>query len=383
MLGSTKSTVRGHVENLRITTITGAPRVVTVVFWLIFIPLLLIGLAAGVELACRVSFRILSWRWVFQEDPNHPPNVFVRHPYLVAVGATGRQPTGVVHNSLDFRSKEISTPKKPGVKRIITLGGSTTYGTFVPDGATWSEVLQKELGAGYEVMNWGIPGYTTVENLTETALLLSDAQPDIAIYYEGWNDARVQHIKDLQGDYSNFHPRSLYITMGFGPAFNPEKSATAFFIKQRLFSNPQADPLGQFHIEPSATALTAEVDARPIQLYQRNLRSIAAIDRSMKIQPIFVPQVMNYSQLTSNEPYGWLPYVRDRDLRSVIQAYNEAMGKVATEIDVPFVETVLHEDFPNREFGDNGHFNEDGSAHFARRVRRVLAQFIKTTAAAQ
>ena len=33
--------------------------------------------------------------------------------------------------------------------------------------------------------------------MIQTALLFSDVQPDIAVYYLGWNDARVQHVKAL------------------------------------------------------------------------------------------------------------------------------------------------------------------------------------------
>jgi hypothetical protein len=267
------------------------------------------------------------------------------------------------------------TPKKPGVKRIVALGGSSTYGTSVPDGQTWPDLLQRELGDGYEVINLGMPGYTTVENLIETAFIVSDLEADIALYYEGWNDARVLHIKNLRGDYSNYHPRHLYTSLGFGPIWEPELSATAFFLKRIVFANPHADPLGQFNIEPNATAFTDQIETRAIQLYRRNLRSIAAIARSMKVVPVFVPQVLNYESLTSDVPYGWLPYVRDRDLRKVLSEYNQAMQSVASELAVPYVQGVLEENFKDADFVDNGHFNWQGSAHFA----RVLAHFIRTT----
>jgi lysophospholipase L1-like esterase len=318
---------------------------------------------------------MLTGRWVFEPDPHQPPNVFRRHPYLVGVGTPGLQANGAFHNSLGFRVKENLGPKRPGIKRIVTLGGSTTYTTLIADGFTWPEKLQKELGDGYEVINMGMPGYTTVENLIETAFLISDLEPDIALYYEGWNDARVLHVKNLLGDYSNVHARSLYTYLGFGPSRKLEQSATVYFIKQVLFPSPYIDPLGQFYIEPDATAFTDTIDPRAIQLYQRNLRSIAAIARSLKIAPVFVPQVLNYEQLTGEGAYGWLPYVRDKDLKSVMSSYNRAMQDVASELRVPFVGAVLQEKFENQDFIDNGHFNQKGSAHFA----QVLAQFIKET----
>jgi hypothetical protein len=45
--------------------------------------------------------------------------------------------------------------------------------------------LEKELGPGYEVINLGVPGYSTVENLIQTALILPSLNPDVAIFLCG------------------------------------------------------------------------------------------------------------------------------------------------------------------------------------------------------
>src|SRR3989338_3463081 len=96
---------------------------------------------------------------------------FVQHPYLsYALTKNYVSKDGLnKHNSLGIRGEEITMPKPEGVFRIITLGGSTTYGSAVED---WREAypaqMEKALKENYgyknaEVINGGAGGYTSAE----------------------------------------------------------------------------------------------------------------------------------------------------------------------------------------------------------------------------
>src|SRR6202043_2312756 len=68
----------------------------------------------------------------------------------------------VTNNSLGFRSPERTFAKPPGVRRVITLGGSTTWDGPTND-QTWPAILERELNQEYagtghrvEVINMGI-----------------------------------------------------------------------------------------------------------------------------------------------------------------------------------------------------------------------------------
>src|SRR5262249_16897291 len=167
-------------------------------------------------------------------DPSYTRVMFARHPYLVGTPLPNidetQRGTHLVHNGYGIRGEKFDLQKKPGIKRIVTLGGSSTYCVRVSQGDTWPELLARDLGGGYEVLNLGVPGYSTAENLIQTALVLSDLSPDIAIYYEGWNDVRDMHIKDLKPDYSNFHPRSQYHFLGFGNEGAPHALASIYYF---------------------------------------------------------------------------------------------------------------------------------------------------------
>lgn len=97
-------------------------------------------------------------------------------------------------NSLGFRGPEVSVDKKPGVLRIVCLGGSTTFdigsiGTARP----WPEVMEAELRQrlgtqSIEVLNLGIPGSTSLDSLIDLQIRVLDLKPDLLIVYQGHND---------------------------------------------------------------------------------------------------------------------------------------------------------------------------------------------------
>ncbi len=91
----------------------------------------------------------------------------------------------ITTNSLGLRNKEISFDKQPGIKRILILGDSYTFGVYVEDDETFSarlESLLQEDGYKVEVINAGYAcGWETDE---QYAWLLNEGlklNPDIVI----------------------------------------------------------------------------------------------------------------------------------------------------------------------------------------------------------
>lgn len=109
------------------------------------------------------------------------------------------------------------------------------------------------------------------------------------------------------------------------------------------------------------------------ELARNTSRFIVEVGRQQGVEPVFVPQILNCPVLTSDRPYGWLPFVRDRDLKTVMAAHNAAMAKVAREENVLFVEDVLKPDYGAADFVDNGHFSPSGHEKFARALAPKLA----------
>lgn len=77
-------------------------------------------------------------------------------------------------------------PPRDGRTRVLVLGDSCSR--LSVRGLPYSAALQSRLGAGYEVLNASVPGYSSHQGLAWLRLQLLDARPDVTIIYFGWND---------------------------------------------------------------------------------------------------------------------------------------------------------------------------------------------------
>ena len=120
--------------------------------------------------------------------------LLVRHERLGSLpraGMHGRTTFGgherivhIVTNSLGLRTPEIG-PKPAGVRRVLALGDSFTFGHAVEAAETWPAVLQELLnargGPRYEVVNAGVGGYGTGQQLLLFDELQARVQPDLVV----------------------------------------------------------------------------------------------------------------------------------------------------------------------------------------------------------
>ena len=94
-------------------------------------------------------------------------------------------------NALGFRGNEIGLEKAPGVRRILSLGESTTYGDGVDWTATYSQRLDdllRERGVAAQVINGGVRAWSTVQSVKFVDLEASRLQPDVVLFYHELND---------------------------------------------------------------------------------------------------------------------------------------------------------------------------------------------------
>jgi lysophospholipase L1-like esterase len=86
-------------------------------------------------------------------------------------------------------------PPDPQALNILVFGGSTTFGTGLPDYQTIPaalETLLHEQGcpATMRVYNFGVPGHTSFEERARFEQLLArDTAPQVAVFVDGLNDA--------------------------------------------------------------------------------------------------------------------------------------------------------------------------------------------------
>jgi lysophospholipase L1-like esterase len=106
----------------------------------------------------------------------------------------------VVTNALGLRSPPTGA-KQPGEYRILSLGESTTFGSGVAGGETYTARLADELakrgaGQGVTAINAGVPAYTSFQSLRYLEVRGLALEPDLILVYHEVNDYLPSSVRD-------------------------------------------------------------------------------------------------------------------------------------------------------------------------------------------
>lgn len=108
-------------------------------------------------------------------------------------------------NKYGFRGNDFSTPKKPNTFRIFAIGESSTFGWKGVNShmQAWPAQLEKKLQTAHptkkiEIINAGVPGYTSVEQRVNYMLRISQLEPDALLIYHGNNDIDWSWVPNIK-----------------------------------------------------------------------------------------------------------------------------------------------------------------------------------------
>ena len=140
------------------------------------------------ELADNTTGWILETTSFFEVEVEHITKDHDEHPELYSMNSEG------------FRGSEFIKNKPDDTYRIITVGGSTTFGSGVTNENTWPKILEKKLqniskGKNIEVINAGIPA---AASFIESKLIkekLIHFKPDLIIIFDGNNDTACKMVE--------------------------------------------------------------------------------------------------------------------------------------------------------------------------------------------
>lgn len=204
-------------------------------------PRLFTCLAVALALAAieSVSGLVLGWRGElhdqlafhpflnsFRSTPVSTPHqwlmydpflLFRNRPGAVMKGGIRINAAGYIDNGTSFPDLAATPPADR--RRVLVLGGSTVAGWGASGNAgTLPAALGRELGPGYEVINGGVAGYFSFQELM---FYLADGQnlaPDVVVFYDGWNDFTHRcliggYLDEWQRDraWPNDHQYALYL----------------------------------------------------------------------------------------------------------------------------------------------------------------------------
>lgn len=322
-----------------------------------------------IEFACVMAFFMKNRTWPFNDQRVFLRELFEPHPYLVGVPRKNARVSyrgiSYTHNAQGFRGRDF--PARSVKIRVIAMGGSTTYGANVSDDQTWPVYLETLLGSDYEVLNLGVLGYSTVEHITQAALIMPEYHPDILIIHTGLNDLRNLRIKGLLPDYSDYHASSRYSTLGLCPEDGLPRLASlkvAVRILQKVGLYPGCAfprPAPQQDLSPASEEFAKH-------LYRRNLETLIAIAKRQGLRPILVPQVLVRERLEGGRLKWWIPFVGDDELIAKMNEYNRIMEEVANQEGLQYVQAVASYSWAKEDFADPSHLNAEGNRKFAQLV---------------
>ena len=171
----------------------------------------------------RTSDRVFDFYASYaQLRARYGPPMTLPHPEIGYVTGPGFERGANRHNRAGFRGNEIRDVS-PRTWRVATLGGSTTYSGGVDDHRdAYPHLLEQTLQAHFpecdvQVINGGVPGYTTHHSLLNWRHRVSKFAPQLVIVYHGVNDLSARlvwpapnHHADYRGVFVSYRNPAIY-----------------------------------------------------------------------------------------------------------------------------------------------------------------------------
>jgi hypothetical protein len=195
------------VTDLKPTPTPGRPK------WMF--PLVTLGLFATLLLAVEYSFEWfnpIKFRRPLESVPEntwthtiHRKSTRPGVPYELNPGARGSlRGADISINSLGARGPEVPREKQPGVLRIVSMGASVGFGWTVKDDESYPARLEAHLneraagtGTRYEVLNFGVGGYATRDEVAALEQIALPLDPDLVIIDYHPNGPEAEPIQPL------------------------------------------------------------------------------------------------------------------------------------------------------------------------------------------
>ena len=303
---------------------------------------------------------------------------FASHPNL----PFALNPDFTGHNALGLRGGAAEAKKKPGAHRIVCIGASTTYGNLDDPEDSYPAALGrlvKDRPGAWEVLNAGVPGWTSTEILVNFALRVLPLEPDVVVLQPGRNEIFPQAYNGFRPDYTHFRrPGFSFVVSNY--------AHKELFRWSRLFmllctvrgdrfgwSETEEHPLyGGIVWENKPTVAEAMKNVKEpdrLDTYRRNLEGIVELCQARKIRLLATTMQFRAERMASQElePKPEL----ERALGELLDRDNEVLREVASRAGVPLAETAKITDRPEL-FVDDSHLTPEGHELQARIVYEKL-----------
>ncbi len=286
------------------------------------------------------------------------------------------------------RTWNASPSPSPRQPRIFMFGGSTLWGYGARDEFTIPSLVSKKLASQLTpapwVVNFGEAGYVNTQGLITLMLELRRGNvPDVAVFYDGVNDAWAAFQSGVAGVPQNELNR--IIEFNSRDRLNPrggllEKLGTYRFIR---------GVLGSFRssagASPSRRFLAPRLASDVVDVYLENVRMANALAREYGFRTVFLWQPTIYSKkvLSPDEQRERLGAARRRggpafaeEYRAFNAAFKERMKTGGPQGVFDLSDTF--ENDPRTIFIDRFHISEVGNEKVAEAITPILREIARS-----
>ena len=317
------------------------------------------------------------------------------HHYLGYIPAPNFQRGVNKHNRLGFRGDDIFPDKPADTYRIVAVGGSTTYSVHVEDyRETYPDLLNDYLHkAGFEsveVINAGVAGYSSYDNLINISFRVLPLEPDLIILYQGINDIDKRFVYPSErylGDNSGAEapnisdrvmPRiweySTYLRiLGIRAGFIQSHGEFDLHANRLAQSNYSVEFKRQINRGTYPADIFEEVSAEKMQAdnppvhFQRNLVTMLGIAESHNVDVLLITMVLS-SDFHARTGSAKSRFYSNAVYQSAMAQHNDITRRIAEFTETPLFDMAI-------EFSDDPDLFTDG-LHMTAEGNQVRAQLI-------
>ena len=244
-------------------------------------------------------------------------------------------------NSLGLRGNEVPQTKGDEL-RVLALGDSLIYGQGVADYETLPHYLEQALAAGggegrtWRVINGGLRGYDTTQELALLRELGERIVPDVVILLWYWNDLSGSPIEQLAANLAPWESVCFDLGMPFKGRARKIWRAKEILRRSALLMLAH-DAWVARGDDGFQAALGGVSPAEGLARLAAHLDRFVALGESLGFRPIFavVPELASLRRPHPSEPSAEraAELAAERglgviDLRAPLEALTEAAGKV-------------------------------------------------------
>lgn len=339
-------------------------------------------------------------------SPNKGPLKLCTAPYTIFKNLPNQKTENFTTNSLGFRGRENSALCVKE-KRIIVVGGSCAFGTGLKNDNETFQVMLEKLNNKYEVINAGVAGFLSGQELTYIVTELVDYHPDIIIAFDGYNDmfftwyhdrwfGHLRKKNEMGFNYSVFFNRveaqlvdncrsRERIFHSFNRFCNTvvNKSLLVMLIREKIARIKKG-----FHIVQSSDSKADSEENKNdyfediVDTYTRNLKKMNDFchNQGIKLLVVFQPEVGLKSNISSEERRflsGWsyLYSNYENEFPNLYRHFIERSKKVLAEKNIDFIDINGYPEFKDNAktlFKDVVHTNKNGNAVIAKIINQYL-----------